>query len=152
MARLAAAPDPDAARRIESELAALWSRSGSPALDLLLRRGQDALKAGEAAAAVEHLTAAIDHDPTFAEAYVARAAGFYLLNQPGPALDDLREALVLNPHHWEAMKGFALLLEEIGRPEAALEVWRRVTEINPQDAIARSSADRLALSLEGRAI
>ena len=83
----------------------------SAAIDLLLRRGQDALEAGDAPAAIEHLTAAIDHAPDFAEAYAARAGAYYLTNRAGPAIDDLRQALVLNPHHWEALSGFAIVLE-----------------------------------------
>ena len=41
---------------------------------------------------------------------MGRAAAYYLTARAGPALDDLRQALVLNPHHWEAMQGFAVML------------------------------------------
>jgi tetratricopeptide (TPR) repeat protein len=152
LAQLRAADTPYAAALVAREIEALWSRSGSAAIDLLLQRGQEALERGDRIAAIEHLTAAIDHDPTFAEPYAARAAAYYLSGHVGPAIDDLREALVLNPHHWEAMKGLAAVLEELGRKEEALEVWRRVTEINPQDSVAETQAARLALQLEGRAL
>ena len=150
--QLREAEDPAAAQMIETELTGLWSRSGSAAIDLLLRRGQDALEAGDAEAAIEHLTAAIDHAPDFGEAYAARAAAYYLTNRAGPALDDLRQALVLNPANWQAMQGFALMLEEMGREEDALELWGRVHEMHPQNAEAKASMDRLRLSLEGRTL
>lgn len=152
LAQLRAAETPHAAALVEREIEALWSQSGSAAIDLLLRRGQDALARGDWQAAIEHLTAAIDHDPTFAEAHAARAAAYYQIGLAGPAIDDLRAALTLNPNHWEAMKGLAVLLEEIGMRAEALEVWRRVTEINPQDAAAEMQAARLALELEGRSL
>jgi tetratricopeptide (TPR) repeat protein len=150
--QLRAAEDPHAASLIETELSTLWSRSGSAAIDLLLRRGQDALEAGDPEAAIEHLTAAIDHAPDFAEAYVARASAYYLTNRAGPALDDIRQALVLNPNQWQALGGFAALLEEIGREEDALEVWRRVHEMNPQEPQAAAAVDRLELALQGRTL
>ena len=150
--QLREAEDPAAAQMIETELTGLWSRSGSAAIDLLLRRGQDALEAGDAEAAIEHLTAAIDHAPDFGEAYAARAAAYYLTNRAGPALDDLRQALVLNPANWQAMQGFALMLEEMGREEDALELWGRVHEMHPQNAAAKASVDRLRLSLKGRTL
>ena len=150
--QLREAEDPAAAQMIETELTGLWSRSGSAAIDLLLRRGQDALEAGDAPAAIEHLTAAIDHAPDFGEAYAARAGAYYLTNRAGPALDDLRQALVLNPANWQAMQGFALMLEEMGREEDALELWGRVHEMHPQNAAAKASVDRLRLSLEGRTL
>ncbi len=148
--QLASAEDPRAASLIESELKGMWTRSGSAAVDLLWRRGQDALESGDPQAAIEHLTAALDWAPDFAEGYVARAAAYYLTNRAGPAIDDLRQALVLNPHHWEALSGFAVLLEEVGREEDALEVWRQVHEMNPQNPAAQQSVDRLELALQGR--
>ncbi|WP_440227336.1 hypothetical protein, partial [Escherichia coli] len=90
---------------VETELSNLWSQSGSPAVDLLLRRGQDALEAGAPEVAVEHFTAAIDHAPAFAEGYAGRAAAYYLTGRVGPAIDDLRAALVLEPRHIAALQG-----------------------------------------------
>ncbi len=150
--QLAEATDPHAASLIETELRGLWSRSGSAAVDLLWRRGMDALEAGAPDEAIEHLTAAIDWAPDFAEAYVARAGAYYLTNRAGPALDDLRQALALNPRHWEALGGFAVLLEEMGREEDALEVWTQVHDMHPQNPEAQASVDRLRLQLEGRAL
>lgn len=152
LAQLAAAPDPRAASLIEAELKGLWSRSGSAAVDLLWKRGQDALLAGHPDQAVEHFTAALDWAPEFGEAYVGRASAYYLTGDPGPAIADLRAALALNPHQWEALSGFAVLLEEVGQEEGALEVWRRVTEINPQNDPATQSVARLETLLAGRAL
>ena len=152
LAQLAGAEDPGAAGLVATELKGIWSRSGSAAVDLLWKRGQDALMAGAPDQAVEHFTAALDWAPDFAEAYAGRASAYYLTGDPGPALADLRAALALNPHQWEALSGFAVLLEEIGEEEEALEVWRRVTEINPQDEAATASIARLETALAGRAL
>lgn len=150
--QLSEAETPEAARRVESELDALWSQSGSAAVDLLLKRGQDALEAGDPEAAIGHLTAALDHAPGFAAARVARAAAYYATNRIGPALDDLREALLLNPNHTEALTGFAVLLEEMGREEGALELFRRVQAMDPQDEAVAEAVRRLAVRLEGTAL
>lgn len=150
--QLAQAEDAQAAGLIEGELRSLWSRSGSASIDLLLRRGQEALQAGRPDEAVEHFTAAIDWDPDFAEAYVGRASALYLTNRVGPAIDDLRRALLLNPHQWEALMGFAIVLEEVGREEDALELWRRVHDMHPQNPEANAAVDRLQLQLQGRTL
>jgi tetratricopeptide (TPR) repeat protein len=140
------------ADRIVTEVQTEWSKSGSPAMDLLLRRGQDALEAGEPVVASEHFTAAIDHAPEFAEAYARRAAAYYQTDQIGPALDDLRMALVLNPDNFVALRGFGVLLEELGRTEDALEVFRSVHEIYPADMDTADAITRLELMLEGQAL
>lgn len=150
--QLKEAEDPHAAGLVEAELKSLWSRSGSAAIDLLWRRGQDALEGGAPDIAIEHFTAAIDHAPAFSEAYVGRAAAYYLTNRPGPAIGDLRQALRLNPSQWEALQGFAILLEEMDRRAEALEVWRQVNDIHPQNAEAQAAAARLEILLEGRTL
>jgi Flp pilus assembly protein TadD len=59
---------------------------------------------------------------------------------------------VLNPNQWQALGGVATLLEEIGREEDALELWRRVHEMHPQEPTAAASVDRLELLLDGRTL
>lgn len=150
--QLREAETPYAAGLVLAELQGLWSRSGSPSIDLLAKRGRDALAAGDAEAAIEHFTAAIDHASGFAAAYAGRAGAYYLTGRVGPAIDDLRQALLLNPNDLDSLQGFAVVLEELGRPEDALEVWARVADMNPQSEDAAREAARLELLTEGQAL
>lgn len=138
--------------RIERRIIAQWEKSGSPAMDLLLRRGKDALEDGAPDAAVEHFTALVDHAPDFAEGYYGRASSYYLLGLTGPALDDIRRALTLNPRHFEAMRGLAVIMEELQRPDNALELYEMVLAMNPNSAEALASVERIKLELEGLAL
>lgn len=144
--------EPERVMRIEDQISTEWSKSGSPAMDLLLMRGEEALEAGMPDVAADHLTALIDHAPDFAEGYYARATAYYDLGLIGPAIDDLRQTLVLEPRHFGAMAGFAVILEEVGRPEDALTVWREVEKITPNNPDVQMQLERLALQLEGRAL
>ncbi len=146
------ATTPENTTRLIGQIRTEWAKSGSAAIDLLLQRGRDALAAGDAEAAIEHLTAAIDHAPGFAEAYETRANAFYLSGLTGPAIEDLRQALVLNPRHFGALKGFAILLEDMERAEDARETWKRVLDLVPGDAEAQEAADRLDMMLGGRTL
>lgn len=134
--------DSAAATQIEARIYEIWAQSGSPSMDLLLTRGRDAMEAGDMVTAIRHFSALIDHAPEFAEGYNGRATAYFHLGRYGLALEDIRRTLQLNPRHFAAMSGLALILEEIGRPEDALEAWREVAKINPnrdglQDAIKR---------------
>ena len=77
---------PEAARKIAAEIELEWSKSGSPAMDLLLRRGEDAIEAGDLEAAVEHLSALIDHAPQFAQGWHLRSVAFFKQDRYGLAL------------------------------------------------------------------
>lgn len=144
--------DAQGAVRVENQIIAEWEKSGSPSLDLLMRRGKDALAQGDPEAALQHFSALVDHDPTFAEGYNGRAAAYYALGLIGPALDDLRQVLVLNPRHFTAMRGVGVILEAMARPKEALEVYRVVLALNPQSEGVNEAVERLVLELEGQAI
>lgn len=144
--------DPVAAEQIEARIYEIWSQSGSDAMDLLLTRGREALSEGDTRAAIEHFTALTDHAPEFAEGWNARATAYFHAGQYGPSLDAIRRTLALNPRHFGAMSGLALILEEMGAPEAALEVWREVEKIIPNRDGLAATIKRLEREIEGEAI
>ena len=121
----------DAAAAIEQRIYQEWSRSGSPAMDLLLERGRDAMEKQEWELAIGHFSALTDHAPDFAEGWNARATAYYQVERYGPALADIRQALALNPRHFGALTGLAVILEGIGQDEMALEAWREVEKLSP---------------------
>lgn len=128
--------------RVEAEIVRLWSQSGSPAMDLLLRRAAEAIEAEDFAAAVEHLSALTDHAPEFAEGWNARATAFYLLDEYALSMADIERTLALNPRHFGALEGLAAILEELGQDELALKALQAAHDINPnrpsvQEGLAR---------------
>ena len=123
--------DVDESGRIETEIWIEWSKSGSPALDLLLQRGRDAMAIGDNALAVDHFTAVIDQAPDFAEGWNARATAYYQEGEFGPSVADIAKTLQLNPRHFGALSGLAAILEDAGKPERALEVYKAALAIHP---------------------
>lgn len=141
--------DEAGARQIEREIWIEWSKSGSPAMDLLLQRGQAALEAGDLETAIGHFTALIDHAPEFAEGWNARATAYYTAGMLGPSVSDIGRALALNPRHFGALSGLGMIFEELGRPEKALEVYRKVLEIDPHAEGVPEAIERLSATTEG---
>lgn len=143
---------PETAPFIEGQIVTMWSGSGSPAMDQLLRRGRQAIDSRQFDLAVGHLTALTDHAPDFAEGFAARALAFYESGELGLAMADLRQALVIEPRHFGALRGVAVILEELGNAESALEVWRQVLEVHPQLPEAQEARDRLSTQIEGQPV
>lgn len=138
------------AGRIETEIWIEWSKSGSPALDLLLQRGRDAMDLGDYPAAIEHFSAIIDQDPDFAEAWNARATAFYMEGEFGPSVSDIAQVLTRNPRHFGALSGLAMILEQTGKPERALEVYKAALAIHPHLEGASEAIERLETEAEGQ--
>lgn len=144
-ARLQKADAAEAAR-IERLIVIEWSKSGSPAMDLLLQRGREALDNGDTEAAIEHLTALTDHAPDFAEGWNALATAWYTEGEFGPSVEDIARTLTLNPRHFGALAGLGMIFEEIGEPEKALEVYKAALAIHPHmqgvsEAVKRIEAE-----------
>jgi tetratricopeptide (TPR) repeat protein len=126
-----------------------WSKSGSPAMDLLLKRGQDAMEAGDIPAAIEHLTALTDQAPDFAEGWNARATAYYLAGMYGPSIADVERVLVLNPRHFGAIAGLGLILRDTGHKEAAVRAFRESLTIHPHQDGIRQALEQLERDASG---
>lgn len=137
-------------RRVERQVVTEWSKSGSAAMDLLLQRGREAMAEGDMPAAIDHLTALTDHAPDFAEGWNARATAWFHLGRYGQSVADIRRTLALEPRHFGAMAGFAAILEQLGRKDQALEVYRAALAIHPQMQSVRDAAQRLESELAGQ--
>lgn len=150
-AELAAAEEGES-DRIESAIMDIWSRSGSDTMDLLLRRGRDALNVGETAKAIDHFSATVEHAPDFAEGWNMRATAFYIDGEWGLSLADIERTLALEPRHWGALTGLGMILEQLDREADALVAFRAALAVNPHVEPAREAVERLAPRVDGRDI
>lgn len=137
------------AQRLERRLVDEWSKSGSPAMDLLLKRGRDALEVEEFTAAGEHFRALTDHAPEFAEGWHGLALVYFRTDRFGPAMAALAKVLALNPNHFGALRGVGALNERIGKPALAYEAFSKVLELRPHDADVIKAMERLEEKARG---
>lgn len=145
-----AEPELDDWQTVEDEIWSLWSRSGSPAMDLLLHRGRTAMEAGDLDTAVEHLTALTDHAPDFAEGWNARATAFFHMERLGASISDIRRVLALNPRHFGALSGLGMIMEQLGDDETALAAYRAALSVHPHRPNLVEAAERLERTVSGR--
>ena len=144
--------DPVEAMRLDRQLQALWQKTGSPAMDLLVKRGRDALEVEDYAEAVEHLTALPDHAPDFAEGWHMRASAYFEMELYGPAVLDLERALALNPYNYNAIFGLGSLLELFGDDEGAFAAYERALAIHPHHENVTNAIERLKPAVVGKAL
>lgn len=146
---LAQAEDATAAQRLETQVIDEWSKSGSAAMDLLLKRGRDALEVEKVEAAVEHFRALTDHAPDFAEGWHGLALAYYQAERFGPAMDALERVLALNPHHFGALRGVGAINEQVGKAALAYDAYQRVLELRPHDEDVEQALQRLEREVIG---
>jgi len=149
--RLASA-DENEADRLSDEIVDRWSHSGSDSLDLLLLRGRTAMQGQDYDKALSHFSRLIAFDPEFAEGWNARATAYFAQEEYGFALADLYRALRLQPRHFGALSGLAIILESLDNENGALEAYRAALEVHPHLAGAKAGVERLEESVKGQPI
>lgn len=148
--RLAAAKDAEEARGIAALIQRRFGRSGSDTADLLVSRAGEALKAKDAALAVELLDRVTQLRPDWAEVWNRRAIAFSILEDPVRAELDLEQALRREPRHFGAWMALGHLEMSSGDKRRALAAFRRALKIHPFLQGVQGMVDRLAPEIDGR--
>ena len=123
--------DPEVRAHAEGAVWQLWSRSGDPEVDTLLKTGIRHMDDGQMGQAVEIFTRITERRPDFAESWNKRATAYYLMGDYDQSLKDCDEVLKRNPQHFGALSGYGLIYMKLGDLERALEYFHRALEINP---------------------
>lgn len=128
--------------KIQADIWALWAHNDSPTAELLLRQGVAAMNAHEYAAAEKTLIQLIETYPTFAEGWNKRATLYFMDGRYDASLIDIEHVLELEPRHFGALAGKAMILRAQGKTIEALKVLRETLNINPHmDSVVQAIKD-----------
>jgi tetratricopeptide (TPR) repeat protein len=146
------APDEATAKEIEQRIWALWFVSPSDTANLLMARVRVAIEAKDLDLGLKLLNALIKIRPDYVEAWNRRATIYFMKNDYGKSIADIREVLKREPRHFGALTGLGVILEEIGDNKHALEVFRRAVEVYPRIERVPDLIKTLQEKVEGRDI
>lgn len=150
--KLGEAPDEQSAKVLSSAIEKLWQRSGSDTIDLLMRRAGLLMEKEDFDDALKLLNEIVEIAPDYSEGWTRRAAVFFVQKDYGKSLRDLRSALALDPSHYKAVQGLALLMQELGDKESSLKAFRHLLKIHPYLDEAQSAINELSREVEGQGI
>jgi len=143
------APSQAVAVPLEYKLRQLWMTAGSPAVTLLMKRGNREMEAGEDKQAAEDFGDAILLDPKLAEAYHQRAIARYHSGDVTGAVLDLEAALQHEPRDFAVLETLSNIAEAQGNWKGAYEAWKKVLEIDPMAAGGQDRLKQLKLKAFG---
>ena len=148
-AELAETDDPKAAERISRDIQIMWMESGSATVDVLMSRAGKAIQAEDHALALDLLDVVVILKPSFAEGWNRRATVHYMREDFGKSLVDIERTLALEPRHWGALSGLAIIQRRLGFEGDALSTFRRALEVNPGLENATKAIEDLEKEAEG---
>lgn len=150
--QLIEAKDEESAKLVADAIEKLWLSSGSDTVDLLMGRALKSVEEDDHDVALRILDAVVAIAPSYAEGWNQRATVFYLKRDYRRSLNDLRQVLALDPNHFKAINGLALIMQEFGDKKAALEALRRGLKVHPFLGGAKQSEKELSRDVEGQGI
>ena len=146
-ARLVTTDDPFERTRTEERIWQLWLTSGNEETDRHMRRGIRAMNAQDYDEAMEAFDTIVRTRPGFAEGWNKRATLYFLMGDFQSSSEDIERTLALEPRHFGALSGLAMIREAQGRPFEALEALEQVMRIHPGLPHLQMRIDRLTAEL-----
>lgn len=151
-AGLKAAKTDDEAKKTASRIAEMMLQSGSATIDLLMARALVSVHAKDYALALDLLDAVVRLKPDFVEGWNKRATVHFLRRDYARSLADIHRTLEMEPRHFGAINGLAVILENLDNEERALDAYKRLIEIYPRNEQALKEIRELSGKAEGRQI
>ncbi len=148
--KLREAPSKESAQPILQAVEQLRLSSGSFTIDLLMSRAIEAIREGDHDRALLLLDQVVAGAPDYAEGWNQRALVHFLRKSYGASVRDLGRVLALDPHHYNALQGLAVILNDFGRKEQALAAYRQALQVNPHLDEVRKIVDELLREVRGR--
>lgn len=130
-AQLRSAPDAEAAQFVTDQIWIYWT---TPADPMLAARMQDVLALRMKAdfpAVIALLDQIIVEHPDYAEAWNQRATVYFLLRNFEQSMADIERVLELEPRHFGALAGRAVMYKQQGRDDLALKDIIAALAIHP---------------------
>ncbi len=131
-AALRASADPREAVQVEHQIWTFWMEHTDPRAHDSMQAGIRALAERDYPQALAVFDQLVSEYPGFAEAWNKRATVHYLLGNDEASVADIVETLELEPRHFGALSGLALIYGRHDQPAAAASALRRALAVHPQ--------------------
>lgn len=141
-----------AAERIAGRISGEWARSGSATVDLMMGWAKQGIDAKEFDVALDFLDQVTVLKPDYAEGWNLRATAHFLMNDYRMSMADIERTLALEPRHFGALSGMAMILRNTDHKEQALAAYERVLAVYPMNRGAQNEVATLSDELTGEGI
>jgi tetratricopeptide (TPR) repeat protein/transglutaminase-like putative cysteine protease len=113
----------------------------------IFEQGQQAWRQKDLRVAMDAFQRAVDRDPNFAQAWLALGA-MHTMNNPDQGIREMKKGISLDPRQVPSYKYVASRLAVMHRDEDALEVWKELAKVAPEDTDAPKNIAEILLMLE----
>jgi tetratricopeptide (TPR) repeat protein len=129
--RLARAPDHATAQKLDRQIWSIWTSPSDPDLASRMLDVFEARDMRGMAIAIELLDELVVDYPDYAEGWNQRATLYFLTGNLEASLADCEKVLALEPRHFGALSGQAIIHLQMGRRDLALKSMAAALAVHP---------------------
>lgn len=129
--RLARAPDQATAQKIDRQIWSIWTSPSDPDLAARMLDVFEARSTRGPLKAIELLDVLVEDHPEYAEAWNQRATLYFMTGNYEASLADCEKVLALEPRHFGALSGQAIIHLQMGRRDLALKSMAAALAVHP---------------------
>jgi len=131
LAALKSAPDQQVADAAVTAIWDLWQTAPDEKAQRLLNSARGRMQVFDLSGAMGYLDELVSYAPDYSEGWNTRATTLFLQEKYDRSLEDVEKTLALEPSHFGALAGKAVILMRQGRGKLSQDALRKAVEINP---------------------
>jgi tetratricopeptide (TPR) repeat protein len=125
------APDAETAQALSNQIWVVWTTPSDPALAARMRDVMEARALLDFDSGIKLLDQLILDYPDYAEGWNQRATLYYMVGDFEASIADCAKVLELEPRHYGALSGRALMYLQLGKRSLALRDMKAALELHP---------------------
>lgn len=118
-------------KKIESKIWELWLKHNNPEIESAMNESIVLMNSRHKSMALKGFSKIIEIDPNYSEAWNKRATVYYIMMDFDKSIVDIAQTLLLEPNHFGALSGLAMIYYQQGKKELTKEVIFKLIEIYP---------------------
>ncbi|MDC6448049.1 hypothetical protein PQZ42_03090 [Alphaproteobacteria bacterium] len=129
--------------KLTNQIWNIWHEIDDPKITIIFETGLKMMNLGYLPKAINYFDKVILSKPNFAEAWNKRATAHFIMGNFDLSMKDISTTLQLEPRHFGALDGMALIFIHLNQLENAIEVYDQMLKIFPNSIDTKIKKDRI---------
>lgn len=111
----------------------IWHETNDIKIEADFYRGMESMRTRDLIMSITFFTRVIEKKPNFAEGWNKRATTYFMMGEFDKSMLDINETLKLEPRHFGALDGMALIFMHLQQYDEAIKIYDQMLNIFPNN-------------------
>ena len=130
-------------RKLTNQIWNIWNEIDDPKITRAFETGVQMMNLGYLQRAIDYFNEVLISKPNFAEAWNKRATAYFMMGNFDLSMQDISQTLQLEPRHFGALDGMALIFIHLNQSKKAIEIYDQMLKIFPNSVETKIKKERI---------